>query len=57
MDRRTFEIIYILVVFIVVISSFFYQRFNIADEYIKIIKIIAAIVVVGMGVRLLLYTL
>jgi len=50
MSRRTFKIIYILVLVILLISVFFpYQRFNIAIEYSKIIRITIGAVVIGMA--------
>lgn len=57
MSYKTFSIIFILVMVILIISVVFpYQRFNIADKYVKIIKIIVAIVVIGVTVRYLLYS-
>ena len=57
MSRRTFLTIHMVVLALLVISVFFpYQRFNIAIEYSTIIRIIMAVVVLGMGVRLLVHT-
>ncbi|GEM_PF-6919865 len=57
MSFKTFSIILLVVSFIFIISVLFpYQRFNIADKYAKIIKMIVAIVLLGMAVRLLLYS-
>ena len=56
MSLRTFVIIYVAVVFILVISIFFpYERFNIAIKYSTIITIILGVVAIGMGIRLALY--
>ena len=57
MSFKTFSIISISVMVILIISIVFpYQRFNIADKYVKIIKIIVAIVVIGVTIRYLLYS-
>jgi hypothetical protein len=57
MPYKTFSIIFISVMVILIISVVFpYQRFNIADKYVKIIKIIVAIVVIGVAIRYLLYS-
>ena len=51
MSFKTFSIIFILVMVMLIISVVFpYQRFNVADKYVKIIKIIVAIVVIGLAV-------
>ena len=51
MSQSTFRIIFIVVMVIAVISVFFpYQRFNIAINYSKIIRIIMGAVVIGMSV-------
>lgn len=57
MSFKTFSIIFISVMVILIISVVFpYQRFNIADKYVKFIKVIVAIVVIGVTVRYLLYS-
>lgn len=54
MSFKTFSIIFILVMVMLIISVVFpYQRFNIADKYVKIIR---TIVVVGVTIRYLLYS-
>ena len=56
MSRSTFLIITTAMLVILAISlSFPYQRFNIPIEHSTIIRIILGAVVLGMGVRLLLY--
>lgn len=53
MSLRTFLIIYMAVLALLIISIFFpYQRFNIAIKYSTIIRIILGAVAIGMGVRL-----
>ncbi|MCK4354113.1 MAG: hypothetical protein KAW83_02555 [Dehalococcoidia bacterium] len=57
MSDTSLGIVNIVVVVLLVISMFFpYQRFDIAIEYSTIIRIIMAVVVLGMGVRLLVHT-
>jgi uncharacterized membrane protein YczE len=51
MSENTFHIISIAVMVIVAISLFFpYQRFNIADKYVRIIRIILGAVLIGIAV-------
>ncbi|MCK4354114.1 MAG: hypothetical protein KAW83_02560 [Dehalococcoidia bacterium] len=51
MSENTFRIIIIVVAAITVISMFFpYQRFNIADKYVRIVRIIVGAVLLGLSV-------
>ena len=51
MSENTFRIIIMVVVAITVISLFFpYQRFNIADKYVRIVRIIVGAVLLGLSV-------
>jgi hypothetical protein len=57
MSLRTFVITYQVVIGVTLVAEFFpYQRFSIAVEYSTIIKIVMACVVIGMSIRLALYT-
>lgn len=51
MSENTFRIIIIVAAAITVISMFFpYQRFNIADKYVRIVRIIVGAVLLGLSV-------
>lgn len=51
MPENTFRIIIIVVAAITVISLFFpYQRFNIADKYVRIIRIVLGALLIGIAV-------
>jgi len=51
MSENTFRIIIMVVAAITVISLFFpYQRFNIADKYARIFRIIVGAVMLGLAV-------
>lgn len=57
MPRSNFLIITLVMLIILLISMFVpYQRFNIDIKYATIIKLIIGAVVLGMGIRLLLYS-
>jgi len=51
MSENTFQIIFMVIAAITLISIFFpYQRFNISDKYARIFRIIVAAVMLGLAV-------
>ena len=51
MSENTFRIIFMVLAAMVVISSAFpYQRFNIADKYVRIVRIILGAAMLGIAV-------